>query len=407
MKRLASLGLGVLAAVGGFVDFGGIVTSTQAGAQFRFALIWTLIIGVIGFSVFAEMSARVTISTSRTMYDVIRDRLGARLALIPLLSTTISQILTVFVELAGMALVIEYASGLSYLIWIPAMALILLSIIWFVGFEMLDNSTALVGLTMLVVLVVMVKGLHDWGGMAISLVHPSMSTASPIALYLFSVVSLLGAYMTPYQFAFYSSGALEEEWGGHDFTTNRIVSVVGTTFGGAVTLGITVIAAIYLYPTKNVSSFVTLLQPVKDSLGQTGLIFLLIGIFAVCVGAGLEAAMSGSYSIMQYFGWDWGKKGKPHTAPVFHFGVMCLLALAVIVAETQVNPIQMTTVTMAVGAVTLPFNFIPLMIVANDRDFLGEQKNNVLTNIVALLLIGLLCVVTVAAIPLLFLSGTL
>src|SRR5437588_7719442 len=101
---MSSLGLGVLAAVGGFVDFGGIVTSTQAGAQFRFALVWTLVVGVVGFSVFAEMSARVTISTSAAMYDVIRDRLGARVALIPLVSTTISQLLTVFVELAGMAL---------------------------------------------------------------------------------------------------------------------------------------------------------------------------------------------------------------------------------------------------------------------------------------------------------------
>lgn len=51
LTRVGSLGLGVLAAVGGFVDFGGIVTSTQAGAQFRFALVWTLIIGVVGFSI--------------------------------------------------------------------------------------------------------------------------------------------------------------------------------------------------------------------------------------------------------------------------------------------------------------------------------------------------------------------
>ena len=261
MKRVGALALGVLAGIGGFLDFGGIVTSLQAGAQFALSLVWTLVIGIIGFSVFAEMSGRITISTSRTMYEVIRDRLGSRLALIPLISTSISQLLTIFVELAGMSLVLAYLSHLSYLLFVPLAALLVASIIWFAGFDLLDNSTATLGLLMLVAIVIMARFSRNWAAIGSSLLHPSMSTAHPVPAYLFMVVSLLGAYMTPYQFAFYSSGALEEQWDASNFMTNKIVPIVGTAFGAGIALALMVDAYLFLHPLHNmVNTFASTLN---------------------------------------------------------------------------------------------------------------------------------------------------
>lgn len=407
MAKISALGLGILAGVGGFVDFGGIITSLQAGAQFRYALIWTLVVGVIGFAVYAEIAGRVAIATGRTMYDVIRDRLGARVALIPLIATTISHVLTVLVELAGMTLVISYITHISYLLLIPLAALLLAIFVWKVDFEIMDNVGALIGLTMLVAVVTMIASVHDWIHMAISLFHPSMATAHPVALYLFSAISLLGAYMTPYQFDFYSAGALEEEWGATEFVTNRVVSTVGTGFGALITLGLTGTAAALLYPHHQaVSGFADAVLPFRESLGAVGVAFFLVGTFAVSFGAGLEATMSGSYAVMQYFGFDWGKKGTALQEPLFYFGLLGMLVLAVLIGETRVNPLLTTTLTMAIGAVALPFNFLPLLIVANDRDYMGDSKNAPAMNIVACIILGLLILVTVGAIPLLILSGS-
>lgn len=393
--------------MGGFVDFGGIVTSTTAGAQFRFALIWTVIFGIVGFAVYAEMSGRVAISTSRAMFDVIRDRLGARLALIPLVTTVLSQVLTIVVELAGMTLVMEYVTHLSYLLWVPLAALLLAGIIWRAGFELLDNSAALLGLVMIVSVAVMVKMTRQWGLLGISLIHPSLATAHPVFLYLFSIASLLGAYMTPYQFAFYSSGALEEEWDASDLVTNRVVSVVGTSFGGIITIALMVAGAAVLYPHHHaVSTFADTVIPAQVSFGLVGVALFLIGTFAVSLGAGLETTMSASYAIMQYMGWEWGKKGRPHTVPLFHAAILVMLVAAVIIAETRIAPIALTNVTMAIGAVTLPFSFLPLLVVANDSDYMGDQRNTVGTNIVAIVVLAVLVLVTLTAIPLMFLSGS-
>jgi Mn2+/Fe2+ NRAMP family transporter len=406
VKRLSGLALGVLAAVGGFVDMGGIISSSQAGAQYRFALLWTLIPGVVGFAVYADMSGRVAIASGRTMYDVIRDRLGFRLALVPLLSTAVVNTLTLLVELAGMTLALQIATHVSYLLWFPLATLLLAAILWKASFTALDNSSALLGLAMLVVVVAMFKLAPPWGQVAVSFVHPSMATVKQLPDYLFAVVSLLGAYMTPYEFVFYSSGAIEDGWGGRDLLTNRVVAIIGTLLGALIVFALIVSAAQVLFPQHlPVNQLSDAALPTRTSLGLVGFGLFLLGAFAVSLGAGLETALSGAYSLCQYFGWDWGKKGPPREAPLFHLTYLAMLLVAMLLAYLRIDPIRVTIITLAVAAAALPFTFLPLLIVANDADYMGEQKNTLAVNIAAWIILALLCAVTLAVAPLLVLSG--
>jgi Mn2+/Fe2+ NRAMP family transporter len=75
------LTLGVLTAMGGFVDIGDIVANAQTGARFRMALAWAVVVGVLGIIVFAEMAGRVAAVSQRPVFDLVRERLGARLGL--------------------------------------------------------------------------------------------------------------------------------------------------------------------------------------------------------------------------------------------------------------------------------------------------------------------------------------
>ncbi|MHB8618312.1 MAG: NRAMP family divalent metal transporter [Chloroflexota bacterium] len=340
MKRLSGLALGVLTAVGGFVDMGGIITATQAGAQHRFALLWTLVPGLIGLVVFADMSGRVAIASGQTLFDVIRDRLGFRLALVPLVSTVVVNTLTLVVELAGMTLTLQIATRVSYLLWFPVASLFLIAILWRVRFSVLDNGSALLGLAMLVAVVAMLKLAPPWGEIGRDVVHPTMSQAHPLAAYLFAVVSLLGSYITPYQFVFYSSGAIEEEWTGSDLLTNRITAILGSSFGAVIDFALIVIAGTVLFPRHaSVNTLADAARPTMASLGPVGLALFLVGTFAVSMGAGLETALSGTYALCQFFGWDWGKKGRPRSAPLFHLVYLAMFVVALILAYTGVDPI--------------------------------------------------------------------
>lgn len=405
-KQLTGLALGVLTAVGGFVDMGGIITSAQAGAVHRFALLWTLVPGVIGMVIFADMAGRVVIASGRTLFDVMRDRLGYRIALLTLVATVIINTLTLVVEIAGMSLALQLASGVSYLIWFPLAALFLGVILWKASFDLLENGSALLGLVMLVSVVALIKLAPPWQQVFGNLVHPSTASMGALPAYLFAGISLLGGNMTPYQFYFYSSGAIEEEWSGEDLLINRMTSIVGSIFGAVIDFALIIIAGLVLFPHQlPVNTLGDAGSPIRQSLGSPGWVLFLVGAFAVSMGAGLETSLSGAYAACQFFGWDWGKHGRPRQAPLFALGYILMLLVAVALAYTGIDPIQLTVVTMVLAAATLPFTFVPLLIVANDREYVGDQRNTRSINVLAGIMLALLVLVTIATLPLLILTG--
>jgi Mn2+/Fe2+ NRAMP family transporter len=57
------------------------------------------------------------------------------------------------------------------------------------------------------------------------------------------------------------------------------------------------------------------------------------------------------------------------------------------------------------SAIALPLTYLPVLVVANDREYLGEQANGKLSNTVGLLTLVVVLVVAVAAIPLMIITG--
>ena len=89
MKTVFQIALGVIAAIGGFVDIGELVFNVQAGAQFGYLLLWCVVVGVIGIGVYAEMCGRVAAIAGRPVFDVVRTRLGFGTALVSLIASQV------------------------------------------------------------------------------------------------------------------------------------------------------------------------------------------------------------------------------------------------------------------------------------------------------------------------------
>ena len=84
MKKLFAVALGILTAIGGFVDIGDLVANALVGARFGLSLAWVVLVGVVGICVFAEMSGRVAAVSGRATFDLVRERLGPRVGLLNL-----------------------------------------------------------------------------------------------------------------------------------------------------------------------------------------------------------------------------------------------------------------------------------------------------------------------------------
>ena len=76
-----------------------------------------------------------------------------------------------------------------------------------------------------------------------------------------------------------------------------------------------------------------------------------------------------------------------------------------LVAFTGMDPVKLTIYTTALAGFCLPLTFIPLLLVANDKRYMGEQTNGRLANVAAIFFLVILCTVTVATLPLFILSG--
>src|SRR5437588_10027473 len=59
-------------------DPGGILTYSQAGAKFGYALLWTLIPTTVALIVVQEMAARMGAVTGKGLSDLIREEFGLR-----------------------------------------------------------------------------------------------------------------------------------------------------------------------------------------------------------------------------------------------------------------------------------------------------------------------------------------
>src|SRR5438445_13464936 len=122
----------VLAAVGpGFItanvdnDAGGIFTYSQAGAQFGYTLLWTMIPITIALVVVQEMAARMGAVTGKGLSDLIREEFGFRVTFFVMLTLVITNFGNVVAEFAGVASSLELF-GWSRHVVVPVAA----AIVW-------------------------------------------------------------------------------------------------------------------------------------------------------------------------------------------------------------------------------------------------------------------------------------
>ncbi len=106
MKKIFGVTLGILTAMGGFVDIGDLVANSATGARYGMSLAWAVVLGVVGIVVYAEMAGRVASVTKRAVFDLVRERLGARAGLVNLGASFFITMLTLIAEVAGVALVV-------------------------------------------------------------------------------------------------------------------------------------------------------------------------------------------------------------------------------------------------------------------------------------------------------------
>jgi manganese transport protein len=399
VKDILKIALGIIAAIGGFVDIGDLVFNSQAGSLYGYELLWAIPIGVLGIMVYAEMCGRVAAITGRPVVDCVRERLGFGPALATAIAGQVVNLLTVAAELGGVAIILQLLTDAPFSLWVIVGAAVIVAVVGMLSFDGIERVFGYGGLLLLVFVVAALHEGPDWHAVGQGFVPQAPADN----LYWYFVVGLISAALMPYEVYFYSSGAVEEGWGPQDLRVNRLNAIIGYALGGTLSLGIIILTAQVFHPAGvDPSTLGTVGLATEQSFGETGLLLGLLGMLMAVGGATIDASFAAAYTTAQFCGWEWGRYRGPAKAPRFTLTWLAVLAIGVAIVLSGINPVDLTEYSVVFSVVCLPLTYLPVLLVAGDRRFMGEHVNGVLTRTLGWLYFGVIGILAVAAIPLLF-----
>ncbi len=398
MKSILKIALGIIAALGGFLDIGDLVFNVQAGALYRYDLLWAVVLGTMGIALYAEMCGRVAAVTQRPVFDTIRMRLGFGAGLVALIASTFVNVLTVAAELGGLAIILELLFDATFSMFVVLGTIGLIIVVALLPFGGIERLFGYCGLLMLVFVATAIHQTPDWGEVGQGFI-PSLS-GSP--LYLYFVVGVFSAALMPYEVHFYSSGAVEEGWDESNLRENRLNAIIGYGLGGLLSCAL-VVASGYLFHPLGVdpNELGTVALPAQGAFGETGLLLALGGMMFCIGGAAIDSSFSASYNLAQFLGWEWGRYRGPRKAPRFTASWLLFLFLAMLIVLSGINPVEITEYAVVFSVVALPLTYLPILMIAEDRSLMGEHANGRIAKTLGRAYFAVIVVLAVSAVPLL------
>ena len=394
MRKVLQIALGIIAAIGGFVDIGDLVFNAEAGAVFGYQLLWALPIGVLGIIVLAEMSGRVAAVAGKANFDLVRDRYGRRLGLLTLVASVLLSFLTLAAELGGVGLVLQLWFDVSNQFFMLIGTLVVAASAWLMRFGAIERVFGYGGLALLVYVVGAVHQHPDWHSFA----HGFVPEAHSSSLYAYFALGLIGAALMPYEIYFYSSGGIEEGWSARDLGVNRANAILGYGLGGLLAAAIMVTAAEVLLPRGiTPESIGATILTATVPYGMTGLILASVGIMFAVGGAAIDTCFSGAYNIAQYLGWDWGKRKGRRATPRWTFTWLAMFGGAYALIATGIDPVQLTEYAVVLSVVAMPLTYLPVVRASSDRELMGEHASGPIMRTLGWVYLGVVCILAVAA----------
>jgi manganese transport protein len=406
MKKLLGITLGIMTALGGFVDLGQIVFTTQAGALFGYQLMWAIALGTAAIIIYMEMCGRVAVVAKEPVFAVVHTRLGRKLGLAALIASNLLNLITCAAEIGGIAILLHLLTGWPEKLLLVATTLTLGAMVLLFRFQWIERTLGLSGLMMIIFAVSAVTLHPDWAHLARGLI-PQVSQADskhPL-LYWYFAVGIFSAMLMEYEVHFYSSGAIEEDWKPKDLAENFMVAALGSLLGSLLTVALLALGAIIFLPH---GIFPQILSSAVWSgafpFAQKTLIAAIAGCLACLAGAAVETALSGGYNVCQFFNLRWGKNMPAKSVPAFTGTWIAMFLLAMVIALTGVRPLQLVNISIVFGMVVMPFTYYPILRTASDKNVMGKHVNRKFDDIIGGIVLVLVTIAALAAIPLMVLT---
>jgi NRAMP (natural resistance-associated macrophage protein)-like metal ion transporter len=363
-------------------DAGGISVYTQAGSQYGYALLWSLIPMTIALYVTGEMCARMGVVTGKGLSDLIREEFGFRPTFFVMIAGFFVDLANVVAEFAGIAAAMEIFHVSKY-IAVPIAAILVWVLVLRGTYRQVEVIFLVACVLYLSYVVSAIFARPDWLEAARHTVIPTMHFD---AGYLVMLTGLIGTTIAPWQFFYMQASFVEKKVSVRQYPQARADVAIGSISCMAIVFFIIVCTAATLYTNgqRGITDAAQAASALVPLAGKWAGTLFAFGLLNASLFAASILPLSTAHVICEGLGFEAGIDNKFKEAPIFYWLYTILIVVGAGIVLIPNAPLWKILIFSQVGnGIWLPVVVIFILLLVNRRDLMGDYVNTVTFNVVA------------------------
>jgi len=301
-------------------DSGGILTYSQAGAQYGYKLLWTMIPITLALIVVQEMCARMGAVTGKGLSDLIREEFGLRITFLIMILLVIVNFGNVMAEFSGIAGSMQLFH-LSKYVSVPVCVFIVWLLVVKGDYKSVEKVFLFASVVYIAYILTGVLSGPDWHLALTETIRVPERGVWSDHNYVYMTIGIIGTTITPWMQFYLQSSIVEKGISVKEYKHSRLDVIVGSVFTDIVAWFIIVACAatLYTHGVRNITEASDAAEAMKPLAGQYAFILFAGGLFnaslfaacilplstayTVCEGLGLESGLDKSFSEAKFFYW--------------------------------------------------------------------------------------------------------
>jgi len=372
-------------------DSGGILTYSQAGAQFGYSLLWTMIPITLALIVVQEMCARMGVVTGKGLSDLIREEFGLRVTVVMmalLVVVNFANVITEFIGITGSLHLFHVSKFIS----VPICAVL----VWFLvvrgdyqRVEKIFLVASVVYIAYIFAGVLSHPNWHDALEATIRMPERSVWTND----YIYMAIGIVGTTIAPWMQFYLQSSIVEKGIRVKDYGASRLDVIVGSLFTDIVAWFIVVACAatLFVHGLGAIQVAADAAEAMRPLAGNYAFVLFAFGLFNASLFAASILPLSTAYTVCEGLGLESGVDKSFKEAPFFYWLYTLLIAggavTVLILPDSQL--INVAILSQVLNGALLPVVIILMLMLINRKDLMGKYVNSRLWNVVAWLTSGI------------------
>jgi Mn2+/Fe2+ NRAMP family transporter len=382
----------ILAVIGpGFItanvdnDAGGILTYSQAGAQFGYRLLWSLIPITIALIVIQEMSARMGAVTGKGLSDLIREEYGFRATFLIMTALVVVNLFNVTTEFVGIATSLQLFHVSKHLS-VPLSALFVWGLVTKGNYKTVEKVFLTASFFYVCYIVAGVLARPEWAEAVKTTIVPPPLKSMLNQGYVYMLVATIGTTIAPWMQFYLQASIVEKGVTPRHYKASRLDVISGCFFTDIVAWFIIVACAVaFAVEPRAISSGAEAALALRPLAGRYAYILFGAGLFNASLFAASILPLSTAYTVCEGLGFESGLDKKWGEARVFYWFYTILVgvgaAVVLFIPDRMLVPVSILS--QVLNGVLLPAILIYMLLLINKRNLMGRHVNSRTFNAIA------------------------